>query len=97
MNSALWYVASHRLSPANYVTQIFNDASTFRSEIKKRCVALVPSLYDFHPPRGVNVSMWIKDRADELIRGAKFLRGLPNSKVMVYSFKLNVSSDVHVL
>lgn len=39
-------------------------------------------------PHGVNELTWIKDRANQLILGAKFLRGLPNSKVMFSALNL---------
>ncbi|KAG6372612.1 hypothetical protein JVT61DRAFT_7358 [Boletus reticuloceps] len=70
-------------------TLIYNDASTFRSEIKKICVSLVPSLYDFMLPRKLKERdsvKWLKTRADELIDGAKFLHGLPNSKGIERNF-----------
>ncbi|KAG1876216.1 hypothetical protein F4604DRAFT_1680419 [Suillus subluteus] len=62
---------------------IFNDASTFRSELKKLCVHLVPEVYHmyalFNLPSTQAIA-WVKERASALVKGAKFLRGRPNDK-----------------
>ncbi|KAI5984762.1 hypothetical protein EDD15DRAFT_2374909 [Pisolithus albus] len=59
-------------------TIVYQDSSNFRSEIKKLCVRNVVSLYDLEPPsklREEESIRWVRDRASQLIRGAKFLRG----------------------
>lgn len=64
--------------------EIYNDASTFRCEIKKLCFRHVIELYQLNPPSNIRddeAIRWVRTRASDLIQGAQFLRGPPNDEV----------------
>ncbi|KAI6037247.1 hypothetical protein BKA83DRAFT_32148, partial [Pisolithus microcarpus] len=58
---------------------LFNDTQTFRSEIKKVAVRIVPIEYNLSAPKSATTERErldaVKQKATVLLEGAKFLRG----------------------
>ncbi|KIJ59171.1 hypothetical protein HYDPIDRAFT_170945 [Hydnomerulius pinastri MD-312] len=78
-----------KLEPSYYPTYkhelgilIFQDASTFRSELIKLAIKLVPDLYSLRPPTNLSAKeakAWVMKRADHLCQKARFLQGPPKA------------------
>ncbi|KAI5983215.1 hypothetical protein EDD15DRAFT_2376782 [Pisolithus albus] len=70
------YYPEHRRSMA---TILYNDTQTFRSEIKKAAVRIVPFEYCLYPPENIEDNAkrieFVKKKATQLLEGARYLRG----------------------
>ncbi|KAI5994206.1 hypothetical protein EDD15DRAFT_2366882 [Pisolithus albus] len=58
---------------------LFHDTQTFRSEIKKAAVRIVPFEYGLYPPENIDDNAeridFVKKKAAQLLEGARYLRG----------------------
>ncbi|KAI6016353.1 hypothetical protein BKA83DRAFT_4497978 [Pisolithus microcarpus] len=70
------FYPEHKRSMA---TILFNDTQTFRSEIKKVTVRIVPFEYGLYPPETIDDNAerinFIKKKATQLLESARYLRG----------------------
>ncbi|KAI6018721.1 hypothetical protein BKA83DRAFT_4496202 [Pisolithus microcarpus] len=70
------FYPEHKRSMA---TILFNDTQTFRSEIKKAAVRIVPFEYCLYPPENIEDDgeriEFVKKKAAQLLEGAQYLRG----------------------
>ncbi|KAI5986659.1 hypothetical protein EDD15DRAFT_2373126 [Pisolithus albus] len=70
------FYPEHKRSMA---TILFNDTQTFRSEIKKAAIRIVPFEYCLYPPENIEDDgeriEFVKKKAAQLLEGAQYLRG----------------------
>lgn len=74
----IWQSTVAHLISTNIISfKLYEDLSTWRSDLKKIATSLVPSLYDIIPPSSVPAqerAAWVEEAATELLEESAFLR-----------------------